>query len=178
MLNRTTLARPYARAAFQVASKGSASATWSNNLALAATVVSSPDVHQLIGDPRVGREQVLALFASVGEDRFDASFNNFLQVLATYGRLELLPEIAAQFEHLRREAEQRIRVEVSSAMAMSDDEAAALKERLKARFAREVDLEIKVDESLIGGAVIRAGDQVIDGSVRGRLEKLSRQLHR
>ncbi len=178
MLNRTTLARPYARAAFQVASKASGSATWSNNLALAAAVVSSSDVHQLIGDPRVGREQVLALFAGVGEDRFDASFNNFLQVLATYDRLELLPEIAAQFEHLRREAEQRIRVEVSSAMAMNDDEAAALKERLKIRYAREVDLEIKVDESLIGGAVIRAGDQVIDGSVRGRLEKLSRQLHR
>jgi F-type H+-transporting ATPase subunit delta len=178
MLNRTTLARPYARAAFQVASQASASALWSRNLELAAAVVSNPDVHQLIGDPRVGREQVLALFAGVGADRFDASFNNFLKVLATYDRLELLPEIAAQFEQLRREAEQRIRVEVSSAMAMDDAETAALKARLKARFAREVDLEIRVDESLIGGAIIRAGDQVIDGSVRGRLEKLGRQLSR
>jgi F-type H+-transporting ATPase subunit delta len=178
MLNRTTLARPYARAVFEVARKSGRLAQWSENLALAAAVSADPAIRQFTGDPRVDRGQLLKLMADLGEGRFDEQFNNFLKVLVTYGRLELLPEIAAQYEFLRREAEARIRVQVSSAMPMSDEESERLAERLKVRFGREVELDVDVDESLIGGAVIRAGDQVIDGSVRGRLEQLGRQLSR
>jgi F-type H+-transporting ATPase subunit delta len=176
MLNRTTLARPYARAVFEVARDAGQLPAWSERLVYAAALVSSPEIRQFSGDPRISRDQMLKLFSDLGEGRFDDQFIAFLQVLINFGRLGLLPEIAAQFEHYRREAEARIRVEVSSAMPMSDEEVAGLSKRLQARFGREVDLDIEVDASLIGGAVIRAGDQVIDGSVRGRLEQLGRSL--
>jgi F-type H+-transporting ATPase subunit delta len=178
MLNRTTLARPYARAVFQVARDAGRLAEWSEALAFASQIASSDEIEQFNGDPRVGREQLLALINDLGGDRFDDQVKNFLKVLMNYDRLELLPEISAQYEFYRREAEARLRVQVSSAMPMSDEESGRLAERLKARFGREIDLDVDVDESLIGGAVIRAGDQVIDGSVRGRLEQLGRQLAR
>lgn len=178
MLNRFTLARPYARATFEVARKTGNLQGWSENLQLAAAAAADPEIRQHAGDPRVGREQLLKLLLDIGEGRFDESFRNFLKVLIDFGRFALLPEIAAQYEFLRREAEGRLRVNVESAMPVSDEEAARLTERLKTRFGREVELEINVDASLIGGAVIRAGDQVIDGSVRGRLEQLGRQLAR
>jgi len=176
MLNRTTLARPYARAVFEVARDADQLPAWSERLELAAALAASAEIRQFTGDPRISREQMLTLLADLGEGRFDDQFTAFLKVLINYGRLRLLPEIAAQYEHYRREAEARVRVEVSSAMPMSDEEVAGLSQRLKDRFGREVDLDIEVDASLIGGAVIRAGDQVIDGSVRGRLEQLGRSL--
>ncbi len=176
MLNRTTLARPYARAAFQAARERGELARWTDSLSLAAGIAADPLVRPLLTDPRLSREQVLEIFTDVGQARFDGSFVNFLKVLGGYGRFELLPDIQAQYEALRREAEARVHVQVTSAQPMDDEAASRLSERLRARFGREVDLEIAVDSALIGGAVIRAGDQVIDGSVRGRLERLARQV--
>lgn len=176
MLNRTTLARPYARAAFQAARDHDELSAWSDRLAIAALTAADAGVKPLIKDPRLSREQLLELFTDIGQDRFNKAFINYLRVLTTYSRLELLPDIYAQYEALRRDAEARVYVLVTSAYPVDDDEAAKLGERLKARFGREIDLEIEVDADLIGGAVIRAGDQVIDGSVRGRLERLARQI--
>jgi F-type H+-transporting ATPase subunit delta len=178
MQNRATLARPYARATFEVARQADELALWSDNFRLAAAVAASSEIRQFDGDPRVGRDQLLALVTDLGADRFNESFRNFLKVLMTYDRFALLPEIAAQFEHLRREAEGRLRVQVASAKPLADAEAEQLSQRLMARFGREVELDIEVDATLIGGAVIRAGDEVIDGSVRGRLEQLGKQLAR
>jgi len=177
MLNRTTLARPYARAAFEAARDAEALPRWSDALALAAEIAGTDEMHYLAGDPRVGGDRLLELITGIGEDRFDGPFANFLKVVITNGRLELLPEIARQYEQYRREAERRIRVEVVSARPMDEAQSDAMAERLKARFGREVDLHVEVDESLIGGAVIRAGDKVIDGSVRGRLEQLGRRIN-
>jgi len=177
MLNRTTLARPYARAAFEAARNAETLPRWSEALELAAEIAATEELHYLSGDPRVGGDRLLELFADIGGKRFDEQFINFMKMVITNGRLELLPEMAAQYEQYRREAEQRIRVEVYSARPMDDQETAALAERLKARFEREVDVHVEVDESLIGGAVIRAGDKVIDGSVRGRLEQLGRRIN-
>ena len=177
MLNRTTLARPYARAAFEAARDANELARWSESLALASEIASTEEMHYLSGDPRVGGDRLLELISDIGKDQFDESFTNFLKVAITNGRLELMPEIAAQYEQYRREAEQRIRVEVVSARPMDDEQSDRLAERLKARFGREVDMHVEVDESLIGGAVIRAGDQVIDGSVRGRIEQLGRRIN-
>jgi F-type H+-transporting ATPase subunit delta len=176
MLNRTTLARPYARAAFQAARDRDVLAAWSESLAIASVTAADERVKPLLNDPRLTREQRLEIFTGVGQDRFDQALINFLRVLGAYGRLELLPEIHAQYESLRREAEARVHVLVTSAHPVDDAQAARLGERLKARFGREIDLEVEVDSSLIGGAVIRAGDQVIDGSVRGRIERLARQV--
>lgn len=176
MLNRTTLARPYARAAFLTASDHGALDRWSKSLELAAQIVLDDQVRRLLGDPRHTRDQILSVFADVGGERFDASFQSFLKTLDLYRRLELLPEILGQFESFRRDAEARLLVRVTSAHPVNDDEAELLRERLRKRFEREIDLEIEVDAGLIGGAVIRARDEVIDGSVRGQLERLARQV--
>ncbi len=177
MLNRTTLARPYARAAFEAARDADALPRWSDALALASEISGTEELHYLSGHPRVGGDRLLALITDIGKDEFDESFTNFLKVVITNGRLALMPEIAVQYEAYRRDAEQRIKVEVISARPMGDEESDELAERLKARFGRDVDMHVEVDESLIGGAVIRAGDKVIDGSVRGRLEQLGRRIN-
>lgn len=176
MLNRSTLARPYARAAFASAREHGSLDRWSANLQCAAAVAVQEPVPELLQNPRLSRDQVLSLFAEVGGERFDSGFHNFLKTLAQYRRLPLLPEVSAQFEALRREDEARVHVLVTSAQAITDDEAERLSERLRQRFGREIELEIKVDASLIGGAVIKAQDEVIDGSVRGQLERLARQV--
>lgn len=176
MLNRTTLARPYARAAFEAASADDTLERWSDALTFAATMVGTEEMHYLVGDPRMGGERVLEVFVEVGKDRFDEAFLNFLRIAIANGRLELLPEISEQFEEQRRQADARIKVQVVSAMPMDDEQTDRLADRLKSRFGREIEMDVEVDESLIGGAIIRAGDQVIDGSVRGRLEQLGRQM--
>ena len=176
MLNRTTLARPYARAAFLSACEQASMGRWAEALLRAAWVAEHDPVPSLLDNPRLSRDQVLSIFVAAGGEAFEPAFVNFLKVLAQYRRLALLPEIYAQFEALRREAEARLHVRVTSAQPISEVEKDHLAERLRQRYGREIDLEVEVDGTLIGGAVIRAQDQVIDGSVRGQLERLARQV--
>jgi len=176
MISRITLARPYARAAFQAAHQAEALAEWRQRLMLAAEIAESAEMRALIDNPRIGRDQLVELFGEIAGERFDATFVSFLNTLGHYDRFALLPEIAAQFEFLRREAQRRVHVHVTSAYPLEQDERDGLIERLRKRFGRDIDLDVDVDESLIGGVVIRSGDEVIDGSVRGRLEQLGRQL--
>ncbi|NDY94228.1 F0F1 ATP synthase subunit delta [Wenzhouxiangella limi] len=176
MLNRTTLARPYARAAFQSARAHDSVQTWGHNLAVAAQVASEEPMPALLENPRLTKAQILDVFREAGGEALDDRFLNFLKTLSQYRRLALLPDVYVQFEALRREAEERVHVLVTSAHAMSEEQARRLSERLRQRFEREIDLEVEVDASLIGGAVIRARDQVIDGSVRGQLKRLARQV--
>jgi len=176
MLNLTTLARPYARAAFQAAHAHDEVSEWSQSLVVAAQVAVEDPVPSLLEDPRLTREQVLDLFRAAVGDGGSERFQRFLDTLSQYRRLALLPEVCAQFEALRRESEERVHVLVSSAYEMSEEETQHLSERLRQRFQREIDLEVEVDASLIGGAIIRARDQVIDGSVSGQLKRLARQV--
>ena len=176
MFSRITLARPYARAAFQAAQESASLSDWSERLTLVAQITVAEEMRQLVDNPRIGRDRLIELFREIGGERFDERFLNFLRAVGHHNRFELLPEIAAQFEFLRREAEKRIHVRVTSAYPMESAEQKSLTDRLKQRFGRDVDLDVEVDESLIGGVVIRAGDEVIDGSVRGRLEQLGKQL--
>ena len=176
MFSRITLARPYARAAFQAARNADRLADWRECLTFAAGIAAAPEMQEVIDNPRIERARLVELFREMGGERFDEAFMNFLEAVAHHDRFELLPEIAAQFEHLRREAERRVHVQVTSAYPLESGERDALSARLQKRFGREVDLEVEVDDSLIGGVVIRAGDEVIDGSVRGRLEQLGKQL--
>lgn len=176
MISRTTLARPYARAAFQAAHDADRLGEWSERLTLAAAIAAAGEMRQLVDNPRIGRDRLIGVFRDVGGDRFDEHFINFLRTVGHNNRFELLPEIAAQFEFLRREAQKRIQVRVTSAYPLEATEQETLTQRLRKRFEREVDLEVDVDQSLIGGVIIRAGDEVIDGSVRGRLEQLGKQL--
>ncbi len=173
MSSAATLARPYARAAFQVARDQQALPAWSAALAFSAQAAATPAVAALFGHPHVSAQALVELMQAP-----DASEeqNRFLAVLADNGRVSLLPEIAAQFEALRAEAERVVPVQVRSAAALSEAEIEALKVSLKKRFGADVSMSFEVDADLIGGAVISAGDIVIDGSVRGKLKRMERAL--
>lgn len=178
MLAETTLARPYARAAFSLADQAGTVDNWSALLSRAAAAVEEPVFLRLVDHPSVEDDKLMKLFDDVLGDSSDTSFKGFLRVLMHYRRLPLLPEIAAQFETLKRAREQRLKVEVISAVEMSSDQVDRLADRLRQRFGSEIEMELGVDRDLLGGLIVRAGDKVIDASIRGRLRQLGRQLVR
>lgn len=174
MADRATIARPYAVAAFRFASESSGIDAWDQALARAAAAVDSDQVDGLIGDPRLDRERLAGLVSQVGGPA--QGFDNFIAMLTERGRLRLLDEIGAQFRQLRQAAENRAEVRVTTASELSDDERQRLIDAIGRRSQRQANISTDVDPSLIGGAVIRIGDQVIDGSVRGRLSQLAARL--
>lgn len=173
MSQALTLARPYARAAYAIGREAGAAAQWSDALGFAARVAADPRVHALLGHPHLGRDDTVALLAPEGAPQ---SFADFLGLLADNRRLPLLAEIAGLYEELRADAERIVKAKVTSAAALPGAELETIRAALKRRFGREVELETAVDEALIGGAVIDAGDVVIDGSVRGKLARLQSAL--
>ena len=177
MVELATTSRPYARAAFAAAGSASQLAQWSTFLARAAAAVQDPQFEPLIGNPRVPASQLvdfLLELATPGKAaaRETAHERNFLQLLADNRRLKLLPEIDAQFEVLRAEAERIADVEVISAQDLSDEQSKTLQAALERRLGLSVRLHPQVDKSLIGGAIVRYRDFVVDGSLRGRIERL------
>ena len=173
MSQALTLARPYARAAFAIARDGGKLAGWSDALGFAARVAADPQVAALLGHPRLVRGDAVALLAPEGAD---AAFADFLGLLFDNRRLALLPEIAGLYDELRLESERVVKAKVTSASTLPTAELESIKAALKKRFGREVEIEAAVDAALIGGAVIDAGDVVIDGSLRGKLERLQTVL--
>lgn len=178
MLAETTLARPYARAAFNVADQAGTADAWSGLLARAAAAVGSDAFAAVIGHPKIDDKQLMTLFGDVLGEASEPAFDNFLKILMHYRRLPLLPEIAAQFETLKRARDNRLKVNITSAVALESDQLESITRRLRERFGRDIELATGIDESLIGGFVVRAGDKVIDASVRGRLRQLGRNLVR
>ena len=177
MSQALTLARPYARAAFGIARDEAAFASWSQALGFAAQVAVDPRVAHLLGDPKLANADAVALLSPVdGGQGAGASFARFLALLADNRRLALLPEIAGLYEQLRNEAERVVKATVTSATALPASELDGIKAALKRRFGREVEVETAIDPALIGGAVIDAGDVVIDGSLKGKLERLQSAL--
>ena len=173
MSQALTLARPYARAAYALARDAGAAAQWSDALAFAARVAADPRVQALLGHPHLTRADAVSLLSP---DASSETFGNFLALLADNRRLPLLPEIAGLFEELRADAERIVKAKITSATALQAGELDGIKAALKRRFGREVELQTAVDESLIGGAVIDAGDVVIDGSLRSKLARLQTAL--
>ena len=173
MSQALTLARPYARAAFAIARDGGKFAEWSGALGFAARVAADPRVAALLGHPRLTDDDAVTLLSA---DAADQTFRDFLALLADNRRLVLLPEIAGLYEELRAEAERVVKAKVTSATELPAGELDTIKAALKKRFGREVEIESAVDAALIGGAVIDAGDVVIDGSLRGKLSRLQTAL--
>ena len=173
MSQALTLARPYARAAFAIAREDGKFAPWSEALAFSAHVAADPRVAALLANPQLGRDEAVALLAP---ETAEASYGRFLALLAEGRRLAQLPEIAGLFEQLRAEAEQVVKAKVTSAADLSAAELDSIKAALRRRFGREVEVQTAVDASLIGGAVIDAGDVVIDGSLKGKLSRLQTAL--
>lgn len=175
MAQAITLARPYARAAFEVAHAAGSLDSWSHSLAFAAAVAADPRVVDLDNDPRVKPEQIVALHLPDGVAS-DAPFAQFLAELVENRRVALLPEVAELFEGYKRESESQLLVKVTSAMALDAAQSEQLKASLKRRFKREIELETEIDASLLAGVVIDTGSEVIDGSARGRLERMASAL--
>lgn len=173
MSQALTLARPYARAAFSIARDAGALPAWSDALAFAARVAADPAVAALLGNPGLAQADATTLLAPEGAD---TTFGNFLGLLFENRRLSLLPEITGMFDELRFEAERVVKAKVTSAVALPAAELETITAALKKRFGRDVEVETAVDESLIGGAVIDAGDVVIDGSLKGKLGRLQAAL--
>ncbi|ATH77090.1 MULTISPECIES: F0F1 ATP synthase subunit delta [unclassified Halomonas] len=176
MAEQTTVARPYAKAAFEYARDHQALDVWSQALKVAAAIVKDRQVASLLGSPKLSSEQKVALLSDMLSDDADDAFKRFLVALADQRRLMTLDAIAEQFEHLRAEHEQRIDVTVVSAYKLDSKQQTKLANALKKRLNREISITTQVDKSLIGGVILRAGDTVIDGSVRGRLNRLSEAL--
>jgi len=176
MSTTTTLARPYAKAAFELAGADNATGNWNEMLVLASALVTDETMANLLQSPQLTSQQVVQVLADTGGDAFDSRFRDFLAVLSENKRFPLLPEITELYQRLREEADKLLRVKVVSAFALDEDQASRLKDALARRFEREILLESEVDKSVIGGAVVYAGGQVIDGSLKDRLAKLSNSL--
>ena len=176
MSQALTLARPYARAAFSLARDAGALAGWSDALGFAARVAADPQVAAVLGHPALTTNDAVTLLAPPTASIDTEAFARFIGLLSENRRLPLLPEIAGLFDELRFEAERVVKARITSAAPLPAGELDTLKAALRKRFGRDVEVETAVDETLIGGAVIDAGDVVIDGSLRGKLGRLQAAL--
>ena len=173
--NVQTLARPYARAAFDLAKADGLAADWSRRLGLSAQLAGTPQIVAALGRADLPQAEQVRLLLPDG-DTADGTYGRLLAVMAENRRLPLLPEVAAQYEALRAEDERIVKARVRTAIALEPAQVEALRAALRRRLGREVELRNEIDETVLGGAVIDAGDVVIDGSVRGRLGKLRHVL--
>jgi F-type H+-transporting ATPase subunit delta len=177
MSQLTTLARPYAKAAFETAIGSTTLQQWSESLGLLAALLQHEKVATYLSVPsRSGEQQAATLFELCG-DVLDDNMRSFVRLLATNKRLVLLPEIQVLFEQLKADRERSVDVDVVSAFPLDAEAESRLGNALKARLQREVRLSSSVDKTLIGGMIVRAGDLVIDASVRGKLKKLTETMN-
>ena len=174
MAERITTARPYAKAVFALARQDNTLAATSVGLQRAATVFADPGVRPLLGSPHVTSAQLADLVNGIAG--LDENGRNFVSLLAHNRRLGFLPEIAALFEQMKSEVENAVDVEVLAAVQLSPDQESRYAAALQKKLGRQVRLHTSVDGSLLGGAVLKAGDLVIDGSLRGRLERLATEM--
>jgi F-type H+-transporting ATPase subunit delta len=177
MAELTTIARPYAKAAFQFADEAGALTQWSAMLNFAATVAADPSVARLLSNPKITADQKAKDFLQLCSDQLSPQVRNFVALLASNKRLQALPAIAALFEELKSQKEQSVDVEIVSAFALTPDQTGKLAASLKQRLGREVNVTTSIDQSILGGAIIKAGDLVIDGSVQGKLARLAATLN-
>jgi len=183
MADNNTVARPYARAVFELANEAGNLGLWSESLAIAGQLLADSSLVEYLGNPQFNDEQRLeflaGLFKKAGARLFeggDSKGTNFLKLLLENRRLAVLPEISEHFEALKAKVENTVDAVVTSAAELSKSQVGEIAAALKKRLGCDVNVETKIDENLIGGAVIRAGDVVIDGSLRARLEGLATAL--
>ena len=177
MAELTTLARPYARAAFDVAKGDGKLDEWARSLAITEALTGDSKIKSLLSSPALTALQKSKAISGVLADSVDGKFNNFLATLADHKRLTLLPTIKQMFMALKAQQEKSIDVSVTSATEMPAKVKDALVAALAKKLGREVTITTSVDSSLLGGALIRAGDTVIDGSVKWRLAKLAATIN-
>jgi F-type H+-transporting ATPase subunit delta len=176
MAETATIARPYAEAVFALADKAGASAKWLAMLATMAQVAGNPEMQACISNPNVGEKALYDLVVALCREDFPAEARNFLRVLIANGRLALLPEIHAQFAELKNEREGVLEAEIRTAFPLDNAQVNALVADISKRFKRRVQPRVTLDRELIGGVHVTVGDEVIDGSVRGKLADMAAAL--
>ncbi|WP_148864712.1 F0F1 ATP synthase subunit delta [Marinobacter fonticola] len=176
MAELITLARPYAKAAFQTAQDQNQLAEWSDSLSFAAQVTSDSDMRTLLGNPNLNEERKAEVLIDLYDGSVSEQFRNFVSILSQGKRLALLPEINDLYNTYRADIERIVDVEVSAPFELTEEQQQTLSQALSKKLDRKVSLATKVDPALIGGVVIRAGDMVIDASVRGKIAKLAEAL--
>ncbi len=175
MSELTTIARPYAKAAFDFAVEANAVESWLEQLTFAAQV-SQDDTIQAYLSGGVSVEQATTLFLNVCGEQVDSKGQNFLKLLAENHRLLALPQVLEQFCELKAEHEKTVNVDVTSAVKLKAAQTKAISAALEKRLARKVKLNCKVSKKIISGLIIQAGDMVIDGSTKGKLNRLTQTL--
>lgn len=176
MTELATLARPYAFAVFKRAKDAKATATWSDNLAFMSAVMGDKKLGALVKNPKVKKDKLTELLLDICQGKIDKEGANFLKLLIQNNRLTLLPEIAKQFEELKANDEGYISVEVVTAFPFAKEDEKNFANKLEKTLSKKIHMNMAVDKSLIGGVLVRAGDRVIDGSIRGQLQNLQKAL--
>ncbi|VAW65694.1 ATP synthase delta chain [hydrothermal vent metagenome] len=176
MSEYTTLARPYAKAAFEVAQSESTLAEWSDALQLMDAVVCNEDFATVIDSPSMGAQEKGQILIDICASKLSETQQNFIKVMAENGRLMLMAEIVVLFEAHRAAAENTVEATATAAYALSDAQIQSMTDALKKKLGCEISLTTEIDESLIGGVIIRAGDLVIDGSTQARIGSLTQAV--
>ncbi|MCG8535366.1 MAG: F0F1 ATP synthase subunit delta [Pseudomonadales bacterium] len=177
MAELTTVARPYAKAAFQFADENGSLDQWSDMLAFASAVSLDESVQAYLQNPQITSAQKADAFTQLCSDKLNEQGKNFIVLLAQNKRLSVLPEISVLYEAFKSFKEQSVDAVITSAFPLSDEQTAKLAASLKQKLGREVNITTEEDKSLLGGIIVHAGDLVIDGSVRGKLAKLADKLN-
>jgi F-type H+-transporting ATPase subunit delta len=178
MAEKTTIARPYAKAVFDLAQGESKLGEWSETLQLLSAIAADADFSAIASNASIANEKIVELIISITGDNLVAGSEGLIKLLVENKRLNVLSEIVEMFEGLRAEAEKTIEAEVVSAFEVDAAAQGKIKAALKSRLGREVTLTCKIDKSLIGGAIVRAGDLVIDGSAAAQLKSLASAMSR
>ncbi len=173
MSELTTAARPYARAVFETAQESGRLSEWSDELGFMGAVASNDDVISLLARPEMAKQAGADAFVKLCDGKLGDEAINLVRMLAENDRLSLLPEMSGLYEILKDEAEGSVEALVTSAKKLTKAEEDAISKALKKRLGRDVKLKVSVDDALLGGAIIQAGDLVIDGSLKGRLKKMT-----
>ncbi len=176
MSELATLARPYAAAVFKRSIQTGTIEKWSKSLAFMSAVLKDKEISAIVANPKVSRERLSTLMLDICQGQVDEEGENFLKLLVQNNRLTLAPTIALQFEALKAESEGYVDVEVATAYAFSPEEKKSFTSTLEKTLSKKVHMNVTVDKSLIGGVLVRAGDRVIDGSIKGQLQHMQKTL--
>ncbi len=176
MAELATLARPYAEAVFERAVEADKFEEWSNNLDFLTAVMKDPTIVAVISNPQVGKSTLIRILLDICEGQVGGEGQNLLKILVENNRLVVLPQLAIQYEQLKAQHQGYLKIEIASPYPVESAQTQALDTALQKRLGKAVDLSITVDKSLLGGCLIRAGDEVIDVSIKGRLQQLAAEL--
>lgn len=176
MSELATMARPYAAAVFKRAKETGSAEQWSETLAFMSSVLGSEEISTVIDNPKISKQSLLQLMQDICQSYAEGEAGNFLKLLVANGRLNLLPSITELFEAFKADEEGYVDVEVCTAYELSEEAKQAFAEKLEITLSKKIHMNVTLDPSLIGGVLVRAGDRVIDGSIRGQLQHMQKSL--